>query len=99
MEAAAHGDPVALEILNRAGRELAACVLAVAHRLGIANDPFPVAHVGGAFHAGEQLIGPMRESIRREAPRAELIAPFHTPVEGAAMMAIRAATMPRPSRG
>jgi N-acetylglucosamine kinase-like BadF-type ATPase len=98
MEAASDGDEVASEIIVRAANDLADCVLAVARRLGITNGSFPVARVGGAFNAGDQLIAPLRDAIVRGAPRAELIAPLHTPVEGAAMMAIRAATMPRVTR-
>lgn len=98
MEAAAGGDRVAVAILERAGRELADCVLAVARNLSILADEFPVAYVGGAFHAGELLLTPMRAEIARSAPRARLAPPLRTPVEGAAMMAIRAAAMPRASR-
>jgi N-acetylglucosamine kinase-like BadF-type ATPase len=98
MEAAADGDAVAHDIIHRAAIDLAECVIAVARRLEITNESFPVARVGGAFNAGDQLIAPLRELIVEVAPRAELIAPLHTPVEGAAMMAIRAATMPRASR-
>jgi N-acetylglucosamine kinase-like BadF-type ATPase len=98
METAANGDAVAREIVDRAGRDLADCVLAVARRLSITNDGFPVAYVGGAFKSGDQLLGPMRNAIAADAPRAELITPHHTPAEGAAMMAIRAAAAPRPTR-
>jgi N-acetylglucosamine kinase-like BadF-type ATPase len=98
IQAAELGDPVAHEIIERAGRDLADCVLAVARRLSIANESFPVAYVGGAFQAGEQLLGPMRAAILNGAPRAQLMPPRHTPVEGAAMMAIRAAAMPRATR-
>lgn len=98
IEAAAKGDPVAREILDRAGHELGACVLAVARRLEIAGEDFPVAHVGGAFQAGELLLEPMRREIRGSAPRARLVTPEHSPVEGAAMMAIHAAATPRASR-
>lgn len=95
MEAAEEGDAVAQKILKEAGRELAACVLAVARRLKIIGSEFPVAYVGGAFNAGEPLLAPMRETIAAEAPAAKIGAPLRTPVEGAAMMAIRAAAVPR----
>jgi N-acetylglucosamine kinase len=98
IEAARQGDAVAKEILDRAGRELADCVLAVARKLSMAKTEFPVAHVGGAFHAGELLLTPMRERLRGESPRAHLIPPKSTPVEGAAMMAVRASEHPRPGR-
>lgn len=98
MEAAERGDDVARGIIEHAGIELAACVLAVARRLQLTGDAFPVAYVGGAFHAGPILLDPMKREIAREAPRATVAAPLNTPVEGAAMMAIRAASSPRAAR-
>jgi len=98
IEAAKVGDEVAREILARAGRDLAECVLAVGRRLQLTEVEFPIAYVGGAFNAEELLLDPMRESLGREAPHATLGPPKNTPVEGAAMMAIRAALHPRPGR-
>ena len=98
IEAAEGSDQVANAILKDAGRELGACVIAVAQRLKIADREFPVAFVGGAFNAGELLLAPMREAVTAKAPRANIGPPQRTPVEGAAMMAIRAAAAPRPSR-
>jgi hypothetical protein len=40
----------------------------------------------------------MREALQAEAPKAEIAPPKHTPAEGAAQMAMRAAVSPRPSR-
>jgi N-acetylglucosamine kinase len=98
MESATAGDPVASQILEHAGRELGECVLAVVRKLDLTAEDFPVAYVGGAFHAGPMLIDPMRRTINAEAPKATLVKPLRTPVEGAAMMAIRAAQSPRPTR-
>lgn len=99
VEAARRGDEVASDILNRAGRELGECILAVARKLDLTKSEFPAAYVGGAFQAGEILFAPIRDTLSQEAPKAKLIPPAHTPVEGAAMMAIRAALHPRPERG
>lgn len=99
IEAARSGDEVAAEILERGGRELGECVLAVARRLNLTEKEFPVAYVGGAFNAGDLLLGPMRAVLAAQAPGATLIQPKNTPVEGAAMMAVRAAEHPRPTRG
>jgi glucosamine kinase len=96
--AAMEGDAVARDILARGGIELAECVLAVARRLHMTDTEFPVAHVGGAFHAGELLLDPMRLRILRDAPGITLIPPQHSPTEGAAMLAMRAARQPRPDR-
>ena len=98
IEAAEAEDAVACSILQDAGRELGACVLAVAQRLRIVDRQFPTAYVGGAFHAGELLLAPMRDAVKAKAPQAVIGPPQRTPVEGAAMMAIRAAAAPRPSR-
>ncbi|HMC21188.1 MAG TPA: BadF/BadG/BcrA/BcrD ATPase family protein [Thermoanaerobaculia bacterium] len=98
IEAAEMGDQVASSILHDAGRELGACVVAVAQRLKLADREFPVAYVGGAFNAGELLLAPMQQLVAEKAPRAKIGPPERNPVEGAAMMAIRAAAAPRPSR-
>lgn len=98
IEAAQQDDPVAAQILMDAGRELGSCVLAVARRLKMIDTEFPVAYVGGAFHAGEPLLKPMNETIAAQSPQARVGQPLRTPVEGAAMMAIRAAAAPRPAR-
>lgn len=98
IESARLGDEVAREILERAGRELAECVLAVARRLSLTGVAFPVAYVGGVFNAEDVLLDPMRALLHKEAAQATLNPPKNTPVEGAAMMAIRAAAHPRPER-
>jgi glucosamine kinase len=98
IEAARQNDAVALDILDDAGRELGECVLAVARHVGLSDREFPVAYVGGAFRAGEMLLEPMRRTIQAEASCAKLTPPLHTPVEGAAQMAIRAWRNPRPKR-
>src|SRR5689334_11638266 len=98
VEAAQDGDATAVTILDWAGRELAAAALAVARRLHLIKGAFPVAYVGGAFRAGDILLEPMRDAVLAEAPKAEIGPPKHTPAEGAAQMAMRAAVSPRPSR-
>lgn len=98
IEAAQNGDAVANDILIRAGSELADCVLAIARRLHMTDTDFPVAYVGGAFHAGELLLNPMRLRLQRDAPGSTLQTPGQPPVEGAAMMARRAAESPREGR-
>jgi N-acetylglucosamine kinase-like BadF-type ATPase len=98
IESAIAGDVVAQEILARAGSELAECVLAIARKLHMADTNFPVAYVGGAFHAGDLLLNPMRLRLERDAPGATLTPPLKPPVEGAAMMAQEAAEKPRVGR-
>lgn len=98
IEAAQSMDDVAREILTRGGSELAECVLAIARKLHMTDSAFPVAYVGGAFHAGELLLNPMRLRLQRDAPHATLMKPDRPPVEGAALMAMHAARAPRDGR-
>ncbi len=94
IEAARGGDAVAQAILQDAGRELALAAVAVARRVGLIGHPFPVSYVGGAFNAGDLLLEPMRQALTKEVPSATIAPPNRTPVEGAAMMAVRAAEQP-----
>ncbi|MEA2164319.1 MAG: hypothetical protein QOK37_2446 [Thermoanaerobaculia bacterium] len=98
IEAAEHGDAVATEIVANAAGELAKIAIAAARRLGLIDEEFPVAYVGGAFNAGEALLAPMRRAILAVAPKARIVPPARTPVQGAAQMAMRAAANPRPTR-
>ncbi|MFZ2491784.1 MAG: BadF/BadG/BcrA/BcrD ATPase family protein, partial [Thermoanaerobaculia bacterium] len=98
IECAQQGDGVAHEIMTRGGSELGETIIAVARKLHMLDSEFPVAYVGGAFHAGDLLLNPMRLRLQRDAPGAVLQPPLRTPVEGAAMMAIEAAKAPREGR-
>jgi N-acetylglucosamine kinase-like BadF-type ATPase len=91
IEAAEAGDTVARAILEKGGRELGECVVAVARRLDMLGERFPVSYTGGAFNAGPLLLEPMRGIISAAAPSATIAPPEKTPVQGAAMMAMRAA--------
>lgn len=94
IEAARAGDAIALSLLQEGGRELALSAVAVARRVGLLTEAFPVSYTGGAFNAGDFLLDPMRETLQKEAPSATIAPPIRTPVEGAAMMAVRAAEQP-----
>lgn len=94
IQAAQAGDEVASRLLQHAGGELAASIVAVARRVDLTGRAFPVSYVGGAFNAGDLLLSPMREALRRDVPTATIAPPMRTPVEGAAMMALRAAQSP-----
>ena len=98
IEAAQNGDDVARDILARAGSELAECVLAVARKLHMTDTEFAVAYVGGAFHAGDLLLNPMRLRLNRDAPGATLMPPREEPVLGAARLAMESARAPRKGR-
>jgi N-acetylglucosamine kinase-like BadF-type ATPase len=86
-EEAVAGDEVARGILSEAGRELGKLAVSVIERLGLRSENFRVACVGSVFKAGEQLLQPMREAVRRIAPGAEIGPPLFSPTIGAAKLA------------
>jgi N-acetylglucosamine kinase-like BadF-type ATPase len=82
------GDEQAIEILELSGRQLAAAAIAVIKKLRMEKDEFPVACVGGVYGAGELLLTPMQEEIRKVAKRAYLSQPLFRPVVAAARIAL-----------
>jgi N-acetylglucosamine kinase-like BadF-type ATPase len=81
------GDPLAIEILRRAGQQLAVAAIAVIRKLQIEREKFPVAYVGGVYGAGELVLEPMREEIKRVAKKAYLAQPLYPPVVAAGLIA------------
>ncbi|MET0288619.1 MAG: BadF/BadG/BcrA/BcrD ATPase family protein [Pseudoxanthomonas sp.] len=91
-QAAQAGDAVAIDIFQRAGRELAAIAEALRVALGFkADEPVPLSYSGGAFSAGELLMQPFRTALAGAAPTFELRTPIHAPHYGAALYALRLA--------
>jgi N-acetylglucosamine kinase-like BadF-type ATPase len=87
VEAAKRRDPVAREIVEAAGRELARAAAAVIRKLRMERERFRVAHVGGVFAAGALILDPLGEDVASVAPRAFLSPPLLAPAEAAARMA------------
>lgn len=85
--AAREGDAAALGILTDAAIELARAAVAVIERLGMQDETFRVACVGGVFEAGELIVAPLREAVRVVAPRAFIAPPLYPPVIGAVKLA------------
>ena len=95
MEAARKGDAVASSLFQSEGYELGKTVVAVARKLGLLEESFPISYIGGAFHAGDLLLRPMIEVVLAAAPLARLEPPKDSPVMGAARLAMRSAENPR----
>jgi N-acetylglucosamine kinase-like BadF-type ATPase len=87
IEVARRGDPVALEIVTDAGRELGRSAVAVIHKLRLENERFQVAYVGGVFLAGELILTPLRQGVARVARKAFIAPPAYPPPVAAARMA------------
>jgi len=85
--AARAGDEVARTILNEAGAELGKAAVAVIRKLKMEQDRFQVAFVGGVFAAGELIIAPLREQVKRVARKAFIGQPNFSPTVAAGRMA------------
>lgn len=83
------GDRVAMDIMEHAGRELAAAAWAAARSVGMPEAQFAVAPCGSAFMAGEVLIDPFRAELGRLTPGARVAEPMFPPVIGALILAIK----------
>ena len=87
IETAEAGDPVAIEILREAGRELGKAAVTVIRKLKMEQERFQVAFVGGVFAAGDLVIEPLREEIARVAKKAFIAAPRFSPTVAAGRLA------------
>ncbi len=87
IETARAGDPVAINILREAGRELGKAAVTAIRKLKMEQERFQVAFVGGVFAAGEFVIAPLREEIARVAKKAFIAAPRFSPTVAAGRLA------------
>lgn len=89
--AASDGDPVAMRIFATKARDLGELVVSAASRLGMLGTRFGVHPHGGVFKAGPPILGPLKETIRASAPRAELVEAKLVPACGAVVLLYREA--------
>jgi len=85
------GDPVARQLVEDAGRELADLVLALLSRLGLTNERVRVVCAGGLFQASVALRRSFADHLREKVPDARISMLRREPVEGALALARRAA--------
>ena len=88
VDAAKRKDPVALQIVADGGKELGHSAVAVIRYLQMERERFQVANVGGVFRsAGDLMLDPLREEVRKVAARAYFEPPHFAPAVAAARMA------------
>lgn len=85
------GDPVAVEILERAADELVACARSVTDRLGMTAEAFPFLLAGGIFEAVPWLVTALQARLPQVAPRASVRRLDREPAYGAVLLARAAA--------
>jgi N-acetylglucosamine kinase-like BadF-type ATPase len=88
-QAASSGDPVARELIAWSARELGESACAVIRQLGMQGEIFDVVMVGSVFEGGDLYIHPLRETIQKLAPGANLIRLKAPPVVGGVVLAMQ----------
>ena len=83
---ASEGDPVAIEAIAWAGRELASLAIGVIHQLEFEALAFDVVLAGSLFKGGLLLVDPLREAIHAVAPGARLLRLAAPPVVGGVLL-------------
>ena len=90
-DAARAGDAVAVQLLARAGQELAQAALAVITRLGRLDSGQPIYHTGGVFRAGALILDSFEAMVASRSPNSTVHAPAFSPAVGALLLALHAA--------
>jgi glucosamine kinase len=85
---AAHaGDPVALDLLREAGRDLGRAATAAAERVLDLDTSIAVSWHGGVFDAGPAVLGPFLATVRAGLPACDPRPPRGDGLDGAAALA------------
>lgn len=84
------GDAVAIEILQRAGEELAEGVLTALNRLKLSPEQTLVSYQGSVAQSSEILLERFKAVIHEQANEASVIAPRFEPVIGAVLLGCEA---------
>ncbi len=85
-QVAAAGDPVALELIRWAGRELGELANCVIRQLDFQTLAFDVVQVGSMYNGSPLLTEMMRETVAAFAPHARLVRLTAPPVIGAVLL-------------
>jgi N-acetylglucosamine kinase-like BadF-type ATPase len=89
------GDPVAVELIRWAGRELGGLAAGVIRQLGLEAAAFDVVLIGGLFKGGPRLIRAVAEVIGPLAPQARLVKLEAPPAVGGVLLAMEQTAVER----
>jgi N-acetylglucosamine kinase-like BadF-type ATPase len=90
-EVARSGDPVAVEIVRWAGRELGIMASAVIRQLAFEHIDFDLVQIGSMFDGSPLLTEEMKKVVHEHAPHANFIRLQEPPVLGAVLLGMQAA--------
>lgn len=87
--AAEEGDQAALEVIEKAGREIGKLVAGAAKRMGRQGKGVSVALIGSIFHRRAMLLPFMREEAQKVVEQADFIDPRFEPAIGSSLMGLQ----------
>jgi len=91
--AARNGDQVAEKILEGQAQDLVVSIQAVAKRLHLENQPFPLVLAGGNFtHEGSYLTDLLKKKVNQQVPHATVLLPTLKPEYAAALLSLNNAS-------
>jgi N-acetylglucosamine kinase-like BadF-type ATPase len=93
-EVAAGGDRVAQDLIHWAGRELGSLAAGIIRQLDFQQEIVEVVLAGSFFRGGADLIQPMKEIVRAEAPRARFVRLTAPPVVGGVLLGMERVGLP-----
>ena len=93
-EVARQGDPVAIDLIRWAGRELAELAGAVIRQLQFEDVEFDLVQIGSMFDGSPILTEEMKRDILAQAPKANFIRLKEHPVLGAVLLGMKTANHP-----
>lgn len=88
---AAEGDPVAIEIIQWAGRELGGLAVGVIRQLGLEAAEVDVVRIGSLFNGSPLLSEAMLATVQAVAPKARLLRLSAPPVVGGVLLGMEQA--------
>ena len=91
IQVAAQGDPVALEIIRWAGRELGEMAVTVIRQLEFQSIDFDLVQIGSMFDGSPLLTEEMKKVVHAVAPEAKFIRTYAPPVMGAVLLGMEVA--------
>lgn len=96
---AREGDHAACEVIRWSGEELGWIAISVARQIEMENDEVEIVQSGSVFNAGDIIIEPMHNIIRKHLPKAKMIPLDGSPVIGPLMLGMQMAGIdPYPKR-
>lgn len=85
---AKQGDLIAIEIFEKAAKELADIYLAIYRHLPFTSECVPVSYSGGVFKSGDFVLNPLKEYLSCE-PKLKLVHPVLSPDAGSIILAMQ----------